>query len=78
MSKNNFVVLILIFEIFLGFRIYDLGFRISAQERIESPNYRIIFPNFNSGAGIPSSDNYDLNTTIDKLLQDFFHPVAIE
>lgn len=35
-----------------------------AQERIESPNYRIVFPNFNSGAGIPSSDNYILNTTI--------------
>ena len=36
----------------------------SAQERIESPNYRIIFPNFNSGAGIPTSTNYNLNTTI--------------
>ncbi|EKE04995.1 MAG: hypothetical protein ACD_19C00426G0017 [uncultured bacterium] len=35
-----------------------------AQERVESANYRIIFPNFNSGAGIPSSDNYSLNTTI--------------
>lgn len=35
-----------------------------AQERVESENYRIIFPNFNSGAGIPSSDNYLLNTTI--------------
>ena len=35
-----------------------------AQERVESANYRIVFPNFNSGAGIPSSDNYSLNTTI--------------
>lgn len=35
-----------------------------AQERIESPNYRIIFPNFNSGAGIPTSTNFNLNTTI--------------
>ena len=34
------------------------------QERIESPNYRIIFPNLNSGAGIPTSTNYNLNTTI--------------
>jgi hypothetical protein len=35
-----------------------------AQERIESPNYRIIFPNLNSGAGVPTSTNYNLNTTI--------------
>lgn len=35
-----------------------------AQERIESPNYRIIFPNLNSGAGIPTSTNYNLNSTI--------------
>ena len=35
-----------------------------AQERIESPNFRIIFPNLNSGAGIPTSTNYKLNTTI--------------
>lgn len=37
---------------------------VSAQERIESDHFRIVFPNFNSGAGIPSSDNYKLNTTI--------------
>lgn len=37
---------------------------VSAQERVESANYRIIFPNFNSGAGIPTSTNYNLNTTI--------------
>src|SRR3989339_560906 len=35
-----------------------------AQERIESPNYRIVFPNLNSGAGVPTSTNYNLNTTI--------------
>jgi hypothetical protein len=35
-----------------------------AQERIESANYRIVFPNFNSGAGIPTSDNYSVNSTI--------------
>lgn len=35
-----------------------------AQERIESPNYRIVFPNLNSGAGIPTSTNYKVNTTI--------------
>lgn len=36
----------------------------NAQERVESENYRIIFPNFNSGAGIPTSDGYRLNTTL--------------
>ncbi len=41
-----------------------LPFPVHAQERIESPNYRIVFPNFNSGAGIPTSTNYNLNTTI--------------
>jgi hypothetical protein len=35
-----------------------------AQERVESTNYRIIFPNLNSGAGIPTSTNYSLNTTL--------------
>ncbi len=35
-----------------------------AQERVESSNYRIIFPNLNSGAGIPSSANYELNSTL--------------
>lgn len=37
---------------------------VSAQERVESANYRIIFPNFNSGAGIPTSTNFNLNTTL--------------
>jgi len=36
----------------------------AAQSRVESENYTIQFPNFNSGAGIPTSDNYLLNTTI--------------
>lgn len=35
-----------------------------AQERIESGNYRIQFPNFNSGAGIPTSTNYNLDSTL--------------
>ncbi|HJY98657.1 MAG TPA: hypothetical protein VJ227_03015, partial [Patescibacteria group bacterium] len=35
-----------------------------AQETIESPNYRIRFPNLNSGAGIPVSGNYILDSTI--------------
>ena len=37
---------------------------VHGQERIESPNYRIIFPNLNSGAGVPTSTNYNLNTTL--------------
>jgi hypothetical protein len=35
-----------------------------AQAKITSPNYIIQMPNFNSGAGIPSSTNYSLDTTI--------------
>jgi len=41
-----------------------VDFEVSAQERIESTNYRIVFPNLNSGAGVPTSTNYNLNTTI--------------
>lgn len=39
-------------------------FPVSAQERVESPNFRIEFPNLNSGAGIPSSSNYRLDSTL--------------
>ncbi len=35
-----------------------------AQAVIKSPNYEIQMPNLNSGAGIPTSTNYSLNTTI--------------
>lgn len=35
-----------------------------AQAVIQSPNYRIQFPNLNSGAGIPTSTNYALDSTI--------------
>ena len=37
---------------------------ILAQAVINSPNYRIQFPNLNSGAGIPSSTGYKLDTTL--------------
>lgn len=37
---------------------------VHAQASLESDNYRIQMPNFNSGAGIPSSGNYKLGTTI--------------
>ncbi|MDP2672134.1 MAG: hypothetical protein Q8O68_01335, partial [Candidatus Daviesbacteria bacterium] len=42
------------------------------QERIESPNYRIVFPNLNSGAGIPTSTNYNLNSTIGQTAAGLF------
>jgi hypothetical protein len=35
-----------------------------AQASITSPNYVIQMPNFNSGAGIPSSSGYKVNTTV--------------
>ena len=35
-----------------------------AQAVIKSPNYEIQMPNFNSGAGIPTSTNYKLDTTM--------------
>ena len=37
---------------------------ILAQAVINSPNYRIQFPNLNSGAGVPSSAGYQVSTTI--------------
>jgi hypothetical protein len=46
------------------FIVHCSSFTVSAQERIESPNYRIIFPNLNSGAGIPSSSSYILDSTL--------------
>lgn len=35
-----------------------------AQAVIKSPNYEIQMPNFNSGAGIPTSTNYKLDSTV--------------
>ena len=68
MSKNKFVILIsILVSLFLG-----LEDKVLAQERIVSPNYRIVFPNFNSGAGIPSSSNYSLNTTIGQTAAGLF------
>ena len=58
---------------FLAFSIFFIAFTfllfhpftsVQAQERMISENYRIIFGNLNSGAGIPSSDNYILDSTI--------------
>lgn len=54
------------------FTVHYPRFTIFAQERVESENYRIIFPNFNSGAGIPSSNNYNLNSTVGQTAAGLF------
>lgn len=61
MSKSKFLFLSLLL---LLFTVHSSPFTVFAQERVESANYRIVFPNFNSGAGIPTSTNYSLNTTL--------------
>lgn len=38
-----------------------------AEKRIESENYKIIWPNVNMGSGKPTSDNYDLNITMGQI-----------
>lgn len=64
MSKTKlFLAFGLLSLVFLFSMHYSL-FPIFAQERVESTNYRIIFPNLNSGAGIPTSTNYSLNSTL--------------
>ncbi|MDO8340692.1 MAG: hypothetical protein Q7T59_01835 [Candidatus Woesebacteria bacterium] len=55
----SFTLSILILFLFTYFSPF-----VSAQSKIESPNYRIQFPNFNSGAGIPSSSNFKLDSTL--------------
>lgn len=45
---------------------------ILAQSSITSPNYIIQMPNFNSGAGIPSSTNYKMDTTIGQTAPGLF------
>lgn len=49
---------------FLTFTFYLLPCPVFAQAEITSQNYIIQMPNFNSGAGIPSSSNYTLSQTI--------------
>jgi hypothetical protein len=63
MSKIKFSLLIFLSFVLL-FSVADVLNPIFGQERVESTNYRIIFPNLNSGAGIPTSTNYSLNTTL--------------
>lgn len=49
---------------FLILKSLFLNPEVKAQASIESPNFKIQMPNFNSGAGIPSSSGYKLDTTI--------------
>lgn len=46
--------------------------KVLSQAVIESDNYKIQMPNFNSGAGIPSSGNYKLDTTIGQTTAGLF------
>lgn len=45
---------------------------VHAQAEIISPNYIIQMPNLNSGAGIPSSSNYNVSTTIGQTAAGLF------
>ncbi len=69
MRKLNKYPLVFVFALLL----FCISFvNVLAQERVESDNYRIIFPNFNSGAGIPTSSNYELNTTLGQTAPGLF------
>ncbi|KKQ48441.1 MAG: hypothetical protein US68_C0032G0002 [Candidatus Shapirobacteria bacterium GW2011_GWE1_38_10] len=57
-------VTILVTVLLLPFTFYLLSSKSLAQAVITSPNYKVQMPNFNSGAGIPSSSGYKLDTTI--------------
>lgn len=61
--KTFFSILFKTSLFLLSFLFYSLS-PILAQEKIESDNYRIQFPNFNSGAGIPTSSGYKLDSTL--------------
>lgn len=47
-----------------------------AEKRIESTNYKIIWPNINMGSGKPTSDNYDLNITMGQIAPGPFSSVG--
>jgi len=58
---------------FLSFLFLSSRTNVSAfRQGLESDNYKILFPNFNSGAGIPSSSNYKLNSTLGQLAPGLF------
>lgn len=63
-NRQGIVFLTVSLFVYLSICLFVDSNEVSAQERIQSPNYRIVFPNFNSGAGVPTSTNYELNTTL--------------
>jgi hypothetical protein len=65
--RRNFLTLILFTAVGLL-----LASRANAQSRVESDNYEIQLPNFNSGAGIPTSSNYRLDSTIGQTAPGLF------
>lgn len=68
-----FAILFLMFPFLIPnskFQILRLAW--AAPSYIESDNYKIQLPGFNSGAGIPSSSNYAINSTIGALAAGLF------
>lgn len=61
---------IILLSLFLGLSFLSSKILIH-QARVKSTNYEIQFPNFNSGAGLPESANYSVNTTIGRISGNF-------
>ena len=60
----KFISALLISTFALFYSCFFASTYIYAQAEINSSRYKIQMPNFNSGAGIPTSSNYKMNTTI--------------
>ncbi len=62
---NHFVIGLFIGSfVYLFICLFSCPETAKAQAEITSPNYIIQMPNFNSGAGIPTSTNYSVSSTI--------------
>lgn len=66
MVKFIFVLLL------LPFIFYLLPYPVLAQAEVSSPNYIIQMPNFNGGAGIPSSSSYGISATLGQTAAGLF------
>ncbi len=71
-KPSVFVLFTVLFTLTISFHLLFFVRQAQAQERIESSNYIIVFPNFNSGAGIPASDNYTLDTSLGQTAPGLF------
>ena len=67
MTKIHLIILLIALSVS-----FILPFEVLAQGVIESDNYEIQLPNLNSGAGIPSSANYLLDSTIGQTAPGLF------